>query len=71
MNAQAPRETEVPDPPAARYEQVKSHIRRTIDSGARQPGDRIPSELDLVAALGAIDAADDRPHRRRDSLARP
>lgn len=38
--------------PAARYEQVKNHIRRTIESGARQPGDRIPSELDLVAALG-------------------
>jgi GntR family histidine utilization transcriptional repressor len=43
---------DIPDPPAARYEQVKSHIRRTIESGARQPGDRIPSELDLVAALG-------------------
>jgi GntR family histidine utilization transcriptional repressor len=52
MNAQAPRDADVPDPPTARYEQVKSHIRRTIDSGARQPGDRIPSELDLVAALG-------------------
>ncbi|MDE1181750.1 histidine utilization repressor [Paraburkholderia sp.] len=38
--------------PAARYEQVKNHIRRTIQSGARQPGDRIPSELDLVAELG-------------------
>ena len=38
--------------PAARYEQVKSYIRHAIESGARQPGDRIPSELDLVAALG-------------------
>lgn len=39
-------------PPAARYEQVKSYIRNTIESGERQPGDRIPSELDLVASLG-------------------
>ncbi|WP_287185058.1 histidine utilization repressor [Paraburkholderia sp.] len=37
---------------ATRYEQVKRHIRDTIESGARQPGDRIPSELDLVASLG-------------------
>ncbi|MEQ5843392.1 histidine utilization repressor [Paraburkholderia acidicola] len=36
----------------ARYEQVKRHIRGTIESGARRPGDRIPSELDLVASLG-------------------
>ena len=43
---------DMPDHPTARYEQVKSHIRRTIESGARQPGDRIPSELDLVAELG-------------------
>ncbi|MGF6602849.1 GntR family histidine utilization transcriptional repressor [Paraburkholderia sp. GAS448] len=39
-------------PPAARYEQVKNYIRGTIESGARRPGDRIPSELDLVATLG-------------------
>jgi GntR family histidine utilization transcriptional repressor len=39
-------------PAATRYEQVKRHIRDTIESGARQPGDRIPSELDLVASLG-------------------
>jgi GntR family histidine utilization transcriptional repressor len=52
MNAHASRGTDIHDPPTARYEQVKSHIRHTIDSGARQPGDRIPSELDLVAALG-------------------
>jgi GntR family histidine utilization transcriptional repressor len=38
--------------PAARYEQVKRYIRGSIESGNRQPGDRIPSELDLVAALG-------------------
>jgi GntR family histidine utilization transcriptional repressor len=37
---------------SARYEQVKSHVRQTIESGARQAGDRLPSELDLVAALG-------------------
>jgi len=41
-----------PAPAAARYEQVKTYIRSTIESGARQPGDRIPSELDLVATLG-------------------
>jgi GntR family transcriptional regulator, histidine utilization repressor len=40
------------DHPAARYEQVKNHIRQAIESGARQAGDRLPSELDLVAALG-------------------
>ncbi|WMY10325.1 histidine utilization repressor [Paraburkholderia phenoliruptrix] len=38
--------------PAARYEQVKDHIRGIIESGARQAGDRLPSELDLVATLG-------------------
>ncbi|HZZ12602.1 MAG TPA: histidine utilization repressor [Paraburkholderia sp.] len=38
--------------PAARYEQVKRHIRVAIESGARQAGDRLPSELDLVATLG-------------------
>src|ERR1700679_3241945 len=40
------------DGPAARYEQVKHHIRQIIESGARQAGDRLPSELDLVATLG-------------------
>ncbi|OLL28871.1 histidine utilization repressor [Burkholderia sp. SRS-W-2-2016] len=38
--------------PAARYEQVKQHIRQIIDSGERRAGDRLPSELDLVATLG-------------------
>ncbi|CAD6550329.1 HTH-type transcriptional repressor NagR [Paraburkholderia kirstenboschensis] len=38
--------------PAARYEQVKHHIRGIIESGARQAGERLPSELDLVATLG-------------------
>jgi GntR family histidine utilization transcriptional repressor len=40
------------DAPAARYEQVKHHIRQIIESGARRAGDRLPSELDLVATLG-------------------
>lgn len=40
------------DAAPARYEQVKRHIRSTIESGTRQPGDRLPSELDLVASLG-------------------
>jgi len=39
-------------PLAARYEQVKQHIRDSIESGERRPGDRVPSELDLVATLG-------------------
>ncbi|MGH8782407.1 histidine utilization repressor [Paraburkholderia sp.] len=43
---------EVAEAAPARYEQVKRHIRSTIESGARQPGDRLPSELDLVASLG-------------------
>jgi GntR family transcriptional regulator, histidine utilization repressor len=38
--------------PAARYEQVKQHIHQIIESGERQAGDRLPSELDLVATLG-------------------
>jgi len=38
--------------PAARYEQVKQHILGIIESGARQAGERLPSELDLVATLG-------------------
>ncbi|WP_144107967.1 histidine utilization repressor [Paraburkholderia sp. BCC1886] len=53
MNARRP-EAKPSDPalPAARYEQVKHHIRRIIDSGERQAGERLPSELDLVATLG-------------------
>jgi len=38
--------------PATRYEQVKQYIRHTIESGERRAGERIPSELDLVASLG-------------------
>ncbi|PPK46075.1 GntR family transcriptional regulator (histidine utilization repressor-like) [Trinickia symbiotica] len=40
------------DMPMARYARVKSFIRGKIESGAWQPGDRIPSELDLVESLG-------------------
>src|ERR1700730_17442911 len=38
--------------PVARFEQVKAYIRGTIESGVWQPGDRIPSEVNLVASLG-------------------
>jgi GntR family histidine utilization transcriptional repressor len=40
------------DAPVARYEQVKHYIRSSIEAGTWQPGDRIPSENDLVASLG-------------------
>ncbi|MGF6758624.1 GntR family histidine utilization transcriptional repressor [Paraburkholderia sp. GAS42] len=50
--AQSPANGIAAAPPATRYEQVKRYIRDTIESGARRPGDRIPSELDLVASLG-------------------
>jgi GntR family transcriptional regulator, histidine utilization repressor len=46
------RTTAAGDAPAARYAQVKQYIREVIDSGARRAGDRLPSELDLVATLG-------------------
>ncbi|WP_425129651.1 histidine utilization repressor [Burkholderia seminalis] len=36
----------------ARYEQVKAYVLDSIDSGAWQAGDRIPSELSLVDMLG-------------------
>ncbi|MCA8022646.1 histidine utilization repressor [Burkholderia metallica] len=36
----------------ARYEQVKAYVLDSIDSGAWQVGDRIPSELSLVETLG-------------------
>jgi GntR family transcriptional regulator, histidine utilization repressor len=41
------------EPPAARYEQVKNHIRQIIESGGRQAGERLPSEQELVTTLGA------------------
>ncbi|MGO4302973.1 MULTISPECIES: histidine utilization repressor [unclassified Cupriavidus] len=34
--------------PAALYQQVKEYIARQIQSGAWQPGDRVPSEQELV-----------------------
>ena len=36
----------------ALYQRVKDHIRQRIDAGVWQPGDRIPSEQELVAELG-------------------
>ena len=38
--------------PAALYQQVKDHVVRHIADGQLKPGDRIPSEQDLVAAFG-------------------
>lgn len=39
-----------PDPaPAALYQQVKEFIARNIQSGVWKPGDRVPSEQELVA----------------------
>jgi GntR family transcriptional regulator, histidine utilization repressor len=46
------RDTALSDEPLARYEQVKAYIRETIEAGKWQPGDRIPSENDLVRSLG-------------------
>jgi GntR family histidine utilization transcriptional repressor len=37
---------------ATLYQQVKDHIRQLIHDGKWQPGDRIPSEHELVAELG-------------------
>ena len=36
----------------ARYQQVKDHITRRIQDGQWQPGDRLPSENDLVQQFG-------------------
>jgi GntR family histidine utilization transcriptional repressor len=41
-----------PAAPVARYEQVKAYIREAIEAGTWQPGERIPSENDLVGSLG-------------------
>jgi GntR family transcriptional regulator, histidine utilization repressor len=38
--------------PTALYRKVKSHIQESIESGACAPGDRVPSESELVRALG-------------------
>jgi GntR family histidine utilization transcriptional repressor len=40
------------DPPAALYQQVKDFILRKIQEGAWKPGDRVPSEHELVAEFG-------------------
>jgi GntR family transcriptional regulator, histidine utilization repressor len=39
--------------PFALYERIKSAIRQKVRSGEWKPGDRIPSENDLVKTLGA------------------
>ena len=39
-------------PPRTRYQAVKDHVREGIRAGRLNPGDRVPSEHDLVAALG-------------------
>lgn len=36
----------------ARYQEVKDHVRRQVRTGRWKPGDRIPSEHELVAAFG-------------------
>ena len=38
--------------PAALYQQVKEHVARLIAGGQLKPGDRIPSEQELVAEFG-------------------
>jgi GntR family transcriptional regulator, histidine utilization repressor len=38
--------------PKARYLTVRDHIRKKIRSGQWKPGDRVPSEHELVAAFG-------------------
>jgi GntR family transcriptional regulator, histidine utilization repressor len=48
----APIVEQIQQPPSALYERVKSHIRRKVRSGEWKIGDRIPSEIDLVKALG-------------------
>src|SRR6185437_7387658 len=40
------------DAPLARYAQVKTYIRGKIEAGTWRPGDRVPSELNLVDSLG-------------------
>src|SRR5882672_5413759 len=42
----------VREPSFAPYEQVKAFIRQKLRSGEWKPGDRIPSENDLVKVLG-------------------
>jgi GntR family histidine utilization transcriptional repressor len=46
------RNTERADPTLPRYQQLKSYIVRNIQAGKLRPGDRAPSELDLVRRFG-------------------
>src|SRR5690606_38140786 len=41
-----------PLPTLALYEQVKDHISRKIQNGSWRPGQRLPSEHELVAQFG-------------------
>ncbi len=43
-----PTNPSTPSAPSALYQQVKEYIARQIQSGAWQPGDRVPSEQELV-----------------------
>lgn len=44
--------TEPADPTIPRYQQLKSYIVANIQAGRLQPGDRAPSELELVRQFG-------------------
>jgi GntR family histidine utilization transcriptional repressor len=44
--------TSATNSPTALYQQVKEYIARQIQSGAWQPGDRVPSEQELVTRFG-------------------
>lgn len=44
--------TSASNSPTALYQQVKEYIARQIQSGAWQPGDRVPSEQELVNRFG-------------------
>ena len=50
-------------PSAALYEQVKAYIRQKSRSGEWKPGDRIPSENDLVRILGIFSRYGERWYR--------
>src|SRR5260370_38421087 len=39
--------------PSAKYQQIADRLRDQIDSGALQPGERLPSEPDLVRQFDA------------------
>jgi len=52
-----------PPPPQPRYQQVKNYVLERIVSGEWQPGDRVPSEHQLVAAMGVSRATANRALR--------